>query len=174
MTRTQKLTHMAMLLALTVVLSIFEASTPMFIPIAGVKLGIANVAVMYALLFYGKKEALVLNIAKSTLAATTRGVMAGILSLSGSLLSIIVIIILVSVFKDKLSIVIISISGAIFHNIGQLIAVYFILDNYNVFYYLPILLVSGVIMGIFTGILLKALIPVFSYIPKKGLKKWRK
>lgn len=168
MNRTKKLTHIAMLLTLTAVLSIFESMLPTFVPIPGVKLGLANIAIMYALFFYGKRAAVMLNIAKALL-ALTRGFTAGILSLCGGLLSIAVIILLLLIFKDKISYILLSIAGAIFHNIGQLTAVYFILDNYSIWYYIPILIISGVIMGILTGILLRTLMPVLSGITKKGL-----
>lgn len=166
--RTRKLTHMAMLLALTVVLSIFEGMLPSFVPIPGVKIGLANIAVMYSLFFYGKKEAVLLNVAKAALGFATRGAIAGALSLCGGLLSIAVIIGLRVIFKHKISYILLSVFGAVFHNIGQLAAVYFIFDNYDLFYYLPILIISGVIMGILTGILLKALMPMLSFYPKKG------
>jgi heptaprenyl diphosphate synthase component I len=168
MNRTRKLTHIAMLLTLTVVLSIFESILPTFIPIAGVKLGLANIAVMYALIVYGKKEAIGLNIAKAALAGVTRGATSALLSLCGGLLSIIVIIILISVFKNKISYIIMSISGAVFHNIGQLAAIYFIMNSYPVLYYFPVLLISGIIMGILTGMLLKTLMPVINNISYKG------
>lgn len=166
--RTRKLTHLAILLALTVVLSIFEGMIPNFVPVPGVKIGLANIAVMYSLLFYGKKEAVLLNVAKAALGFATRGAIAGFLSLCGGLLSIAVIIVLAAAFKNKISYILLSVAGAVFHNIGQLIAVYFILDNYDLFYYLPVLIISGVVMGIITGILLKTLMPVLSFYPKKG------
>lgn len=168
MTRTQKITHMAMMLALTVVLSVFESMIPAFVSIPGVKLGLANIAVMYTLISYGKKEAVSLSIAKSILAGATRGFTAFLLSFCGSMLSIIVIILLLVLFKNKLSYIIVSVFGAVCHNLGQLTAVYFIMNTYSILYYLPILIVSGVIMGIITGILLKTLLPVISTVTKKG------
>lgn len=166
MRRTQKLTHLAILLALTVVLSIFESSLPSFVAIPGVKLGLANIAVMYALVCFSKKEAIALNIAKALLAGTTRGAMAAVLSFCGGLLSIIVMIIMLIIFKDKISYIVLSILGAVFHNIGQLAAVYFIMDTYSLLYYLPILIITGVIMGILTGILLNTLLPFIAKITR--------
>lgn len=168
MSRTRKITHLAMLLTLTVVLSILESIMPTFIPVPGVKLGLANIAIMYTLIFYGKKEAISLNIAKAVLAGVTRGATSALLSLCGGLLSIFVIILLIIIFRNKLSYLILSVFGAIFHNIGQLIAVYFIMDTYSVIYYLPILIISGVIMGILTGILLKTVMPAISKITQRG------
>jgi heptaprenyl diphosphate synthase len=160
---------MAMLLALIVVLSIIEGSLPP-IPMLppGVKLGLANVVTMFALFYIGKREALGLNVLKSGFVLITRGFTAGVLSLCGGLLSVIVLIILTALFKDRLSYIILSIFGAIFHNIGQLAAIIVILGTLNTAYYLPVLIIAGIIMGAVTGILLKTLLPALKGIsPRK-------
>lgn len=169
MTKTKYITYMAMLLTLTIVLSIFESMLPSFTAIPGVKLGLANIVVMFALFFIGKKHAFALNAAKGLFVLITRGAVAGILSLCGGMLSILVIILLHCIFREKISYMILSISGAVSHNIGQIIAVSIMLNAYA-YMYLPILIVSGVIMGSITGILLKTLLPALSY-PLKEAKR---
>lgn len=165
------LSYMSMLLTLIIVLSIFESMLPPF-PLLppGVKVGLANIVTMYTLFFLGKKEAFSLNIAKGIFVLITRGFTSGLLSICGGLLSICIIIVLASVFKKNISYFLLSIAGAIFHNIGQLIAIYFILNNKYTVYYLPVLIVSGVVMGSITGILLKTLLPVLSYPLKETIK----
>lgn len=165
------LSYMAMLLTLIVVLSIFESMLPPFpfLP-PGVKIGLANIVTMYTLFYLGKKEAFFLNIAKGLFVLITRGFTAGVLSLCGGMLSIFIIILLSLIFKEKISYLVLSIMGAIFHNLGQLIAVSILLNNKYTLYYLPILLISGIIMGSVTGILLKTLLPVLSY-PLKEINK---
>lgn len=164
-TKAKYISYMAMLLTLIVVLSIFEAMLPPIPTLPpGVKIGLANIVTMYALFFIGKKQAFLLNIAKGIFVLITRGFTAGILSLCGGILSMCVIILLLFLFKENISYLLLSITGAVFHNIGQLIALIIILDNnkYTV-YYLPILIIAGVIMGSITGVLLKTLLPVLSY-----------
>ncbi len=165
------ISYMAMLLTLIVVLSIFEAMLPPFPMLPpGVKIGLANIVTMYTLFFLGKKEAFALNIAKGLFVLITKGFTAGILSLCGGILSICVIILFEFIFKEKISYMVLSILGAISHNMGQLAAIILLLNNKYTVYYMPILIISGIVMGSITGILLKTLLPVLSY-PLKELNK---
>ena len=52
----------------------------------------------------------------------------------------------------KLGVLPISISGGMFHNVGQLIVAAFVVENYNIFYYMPILLVAGIVTGLLIGV----------------------
>ena len=167
------ISYLSIMLTLIVVLSFLESMLPPtpFLP-PGVKLGLSNIVKMFVLLFMGKKEAFSLTIAKSVFVFLTRGFTSGVLSLSGGFLSILVIILLSTAFKQKISYLLLSVFGAIFHNIGQLIAVTLILDNLYTLYFLPVLIVSGVFMGTITGVLLKQLLPILKY-PIKELKKWK-
>lgn len=163
MEKTRKLTFRAMLLTMIIVLSIFEAMLPPmpFLP-PGVKLGLANVVAMYALFFDGKRSAYMLTVAKSAFVFVSRGAVAGFLSLCGGVLSILVLILLISIFKEKLSYIVLSIFGAIFHNIGQIIGCFFIFESAYVFYYIPFLIISAIIMGGITGTVLKAVMPALA------------
>lgn len=158
MNKARKVSYLAMLVSLTVVLSILEGLIPAFLP-PGVKLGLSNIAVMYAIFVMDKKTAFLLCVSKSFFVFITRGALAGELSFCGGVLSISVIIILLFLFKDKLSYVIISILGAVSHNLGQLAAISVILKSNYIFYYIPILLVSGIVMGSITGIVLGVVMP---------------
>lgn len=170
--KAKHISYMAMLLTLIVVLSIFESTLSALAALPpGVKLGLANIVTMFALFFLGKKVAFSLTIAKGIFVLITRGFTSGVLSISGGILSICVIIILSAIFRDKISYLLLSIAGAVFHNIGQLIALIVILDNNRyTLYYLPVLIISGLIMGTITGVLLKSLLPVLSYPLKENEK----
>lgn len=163
MSRTKYITYMAMLLTLIVVLSIFESMLPPFpfLPV-GVKIGLANVVTMFTLFFIGKKQAFMLTVLKAVFVGITRGFTAGLLSLSGGLLSVAILILLLFVFGSKISYLCLSISGAIMHNVGQLVAVSLLMHNFYSLYYLPVLIASGVLMGSITGVLLKTVLPVLS------------
>lgn len=169
--KTRYITYMSMLITLIVVLSIFESMLPPFpfLP-AGVKIGLANIVTMFTLFFIGKRQAFMLTFIKAVFVGITRGVTAGMLSLSGGILSITVLILLVLLGGDRLSYLFLSICGAIMHNIGQLIAISVIMRNFYSLYYLPVLIVSGIVMGSITGVLLKTLLPVLSR-PIGGNKK---
>ncbi len=153
---------MGLMLAVIMALSFIEHMLPP-LPLLppSLKLGLSNVVTMYCIFFLGYKEATTLAVLKSGFVLLTRGPVAGILSISGGLISIATIILLLFLFKSKLSYVTASIFGAIMHNVGQIIAVSYIMGTNMIFYYLPILIVSGIIMGILTGTMLKILMPIF-------------
>lgn len=150
----------ALLFALALVLSIVENSFPaLLVSVPGVKFGLSNIAVMYALFFLRKRQAFMIAILKALFVTVTRGVIAGILSLSGGLISLVVMILLLLLFRDRISYFLISIAGSVFHNIGQLIAVAFIYTSIYTFAYFPVLLLTGLAAGAATATLLKLIIP---------------
>ncbi|MDF2988088.1 MAG: putative rane protein [Eubacterium sp.] len=163
--RTKLMVLTALLFAVALVLSVVENSLPsisFFLPVPGVKLGLSNIAVMYALFFLNRKPAFIIAVLKATFVLITRGPMAGLLSLSGGVLSVLVMTILIFVFKEKISYLILSIFGSITHNIGQFAVVSLIYSGIYLWAYLPILLISGVIAGIATSILLRFILPAFN------------
>jgi len=165
MSKTKLLVLTALLFAVALVLSIVENSLPsvsLLIPVPGVKLGLSNIAVMYALFFLKKKPAFAIAVLKGLFVAMTRGPIAGLLSLSGGVLSVLVMSLLIFVFKDRISYLALSIFGSITHNVGQFIVVSLIYTNMYLWVYLPVLLISGVIAGIATSILLRFILPAFN------------
>ncbi|WMJ23304.1 Gx transporter family protein [Paludicola sp. MB14-C6] len=160
-----QLTQLALLFALTVVLMVVESlipPIPMLPP--GVKIGLSNIVTMYVLFYLGKKYAFVILGLKGLFVFITRGATAFILSFSGGLLSIIVMIVILMLKKINISYIIISMCAAIAHNLAQLCVASILLKTTTVFYYSPILIVSGVVMGIITGIVLKATLPAMRRI----------
>lgn len=151
----------AMLFALALSLSFLEGLIPM--PIMGVKLGLSNIVIMYSLFYLRKRDALFIAILKSFFVFLIKGPISGILSLSGGLLSLWVIIILSIITNKKISYLLSSVSGAIAHNVGQFIIASFILGT-PLWYYLPILLFSGIGAGILTSILLRLTLPALQKI----------
>jgi heptaprenyl diphosphate synthase len=162
MSKTERLVVVSLFFAVALIIAVVENSLPP-LPgtIPGVKFGFSNIAVMYVLFFVGKKEAYAVAFLKAVFVFTTRGFVAATLSMAGGLLSITVMVLLLLIFKDKVSYLILSISGAVFHNIGQLVAVSLIYTNFYLLYYFPVLLVAGVIAGVATATLLKIIMPVF-------------
>lgn len=165
---TKSLVLTGLLFAIAMVLSMVENSFPPIVLAApGVKLGLSNIAVMYALFFLNKRQAFTIAILKSMFVFLIRGFVSALLSLTGGILSLIIMSILLMIFKEKISYLIISIFGAVFHNIGQLIAISFIFTSVYIWAYLPVLLFTGVLAGIGTSALLKFILPAFKRI---GLK----
>lgn len=163
--KTRNLVLNSMLFSLAIVLAIVENSLPpLFFAAPGVKLGLSNIPVMYALFFVDKKSAFTIAVLKASFVIITRGYIAGILSLCGGILSLLIMSLLVIIFKEKISYFILSIFGAVFHNIGQFVAISLIYTNIYLWVYLPVLLVSGVVAGMTTSTLLRLIMPAFKRI----------
>lgn len=141
------------LLALACGLSALESAVALPLP-AGIKPGLANVIIMFALFHINVKTALTVNILKSCFVLLTRGVTAFGMSLCGGMLSLLVIIILCKTAKPSL--LLMSVCGAVSHNIGQLSLAALLLGSSSVFGYLPVLLAAGIPTGILTGLVLRA------------------
>jgi heptaprenyl diphosphate synthase len=166
--KVKQLVLTALLFAMAIVIAIVENTLPSLpAPVPGVKLGLSNIVVMYALFFLGGKKAYAIAVLKALFVFITRGLVAGILSFTGGVLSLTIMLLLILIFKDKVSYLIISISGAVFHNLGQFVAVSIIYTNLFMWPYIPILLISGVITGVLTATLLRLIMPAFK---KLGLR----
>ncbi len=157
------------MLATAVTLTALEHTMP---PLAllppNVKLGLSNIVIMYCVFFVGGVSAVTINALKSFFVFLTRGPQAGLLSFGGGMLSVCVIILLIVLFKDKISYAGVSVAGAVTHNLGQLIVFALLTQTAEyVAYYIPQLLVAGVVTGIITGLLLKVILPVFRRVLKE-------
>ena len=168
-TKPQKTAFIGIMLGFVIVVTSFEAALPPlpFLP-PHMKPGLANVIVMYCVFFTGRFSAIGLNIGKAVFVFTIRGPMAGFLSFSGGMLSVLLVILLVSVFHEKVSYIAISILSAAAHNLGQLVALGFLVEIPFWLYYLPVLLISSVVLGTLTGMVLKTLVPAFRLLEYSG------
>lgn len=153
MTKLQKQVHLALLTALALIIYIVELQIPPLVPMPGIKLGLANMISLTALLVYGPIEAFSILLLRILLGSLLTGNMVSLIfSLMGGIFSIIGMALLYRYFKDSLSLWVISICGGIFHNIGQLFIASVIVENIHIYYYLPILILSGSITGYFIGL----------------------
>lgn len=157
--KTYKISVLSLLVAQAIILGYVEALLAIPIPLPGIKIGLANIASILSLTMFGFREAVFISIIKSLIISFTfTGLTSFFFSITGGLLSILVMYILYKLFKDFLSIWSISIVGAIFHNIGQLAVASFIVGDLTVYSYLPMLLVSAGVTGALTGIISQAII----------------
>lgn len=147
-----------LLFALAMALSYAES---MLVPLMGlppgVKIGLANIVVMYALLFASRGQAFLLVLLKAAFSLFTRGALAGLLSLCGGTVSFLLMALLLLV-RPKLSVLLISVAGSLGHNLGQFAATRLLLGP-MLWYYLPVLLLSGIAMGVLTALTLRVLLP---------------
>ena len=139
-----------LMLALTLVLSYVESLLPLTIGIPGVKLGLANLAVLLTLYASGWRMALGIDVLRVVLSGFLFGNFAAILySMAGALVSFGVMVLLKR-FRFSMSTV--SIAGGVFHNLGQLMVAVCVVENIHLFSYLPWLIVAGMITGALIGI----------------------
>ncbi|MBU5590268.1 Gx transporter family protein [Clostridium sp. MSJ-4] len=153
MKNTNKMVFMALLVAQALVLYIFEGMIPVPFITPGAKLGLSNIVTVIALYTLSYKETFIIIFLRILLSTMFGGSLSSFMySVAGALLSYIIMIIVKTVGKNKVSIIGVSSSGAVFHNIGQLLMAAMIVQNIGVMLYLPILTIAGVGTGIFVGI----------------------
>ena len=141
-----------MLIGLAFIFSYLEAIVPIPVPIPGVKLGLANLVVIVGLYTIGIPGTIAVALIRIVLVGFTFGNVSSMLySLSGGFVSLILMI----AFRklDWFSQTGVSMIGGIGHNIGQLMMAAFITETAGVFYYLPFLMVAGVVSGAVIGLL---------------------
>ena len=145
-----KVAYFGVFTALALIFSYVETLIPIHLEIPGVKLGLANLIIVITLYKMGTKEAYILSIVRVVLAGFIFGNMFSILySMSGGLLSLSVMTLLKK--TDKFSVLGVSMAGGVFHNVGQLLMAAIVLESLSITYYLPVLLISGVLTGFLIG-----------------------
>lgn len=148
----KKIAYCGLLTTVALLLSYVERmlAIPMIVP--GMKLGLANVAVLIALYILDNKTAFSISILRILISALLfTGFASFLYSASGALLSFTVM-----AFCKKtniFSMIAVSILGGISHNIGQIIIACIIVENIGLFYYMPFLIILGIATGFITGIL---------------------
>ena len=163
----RKISVVALFSAFAILASYIETFIPS-LGIPGVKLGLANIAIVLALFLLDAESAIILNVVRIVIVGLLFGSLFSIsFALAGAFVSLTVMIILKKVFK--FSIITVSIFGGFFHNVGQLIVAFILVDNYSVFTYLPVLLIAGIITGLIIGILAKLLYERTSWVCNKIL-----
>ena len=139
---------MALTVSVAMMLSFVESQIPALVPIPGIKIGLANIAVVFALYEFGAFKALLFG----SITGLIYGVFGAVFSLA-----------LMALLKKStpLSCVGVSVAGAVAHNIGQILAAWIIIGSEKILLYLPILVISGTVSGLaigtVSGILIKRL-----------------
>lgn len=160
MKRTAKL---GFLLALALILSYVESLIPFTFGIPGIKLGLPNLIVVL-LLYSGKtsmtgaRDALLVNCLRIVLSGFLFGSLFAILyAMAGAVFSFTAMVI--AKRCRCFSMAGVSVLGGVFHNVGQTVVAIVVVETYAVLYYLPVLIVAGVVTGAVLGILGMELLP---------------
>ena len=151
--KTRYIAFLGILLTFAVATGYFERLIPAIIPaVPGIKLGLPNIAVIILMYIKDYKTAFILNILRVIISGVLfTGIWGMVYGLSGALVSFIV---MAGLKKTKMfGVVGISAAGGVFHNLGQICLAAVLVNNIKLFYYFPVLIISGVLTGIIVGYL---------------------
>lgn len=153
----RKTAYLGLFSAVAIILGYVESLIPVFAGIPGIKLGLANLAVLFILDRYSAKEAALVSVVRILVIGFMFGNLFSILySMAGAALSLTVMNLLKK--YSGFSLIGISVAGGVTHNIGQLIVAMIVVSNTSLMVYAPALLVAGVLAGILIGVLTKEVV----------------
>lgn len=153
------------LAALALIFSYVEVLIPINLGVPGIKLGLANLVVMIGLYILSAKEVASISIARIILVGFLFGNMAAIMySLAGAIFSFIVMLLIKR--SNRFSILGVSITGGVCHNIAQLVVAMMVVENLNLIYYVPVLIIAGAVAGLLVGIIGEKVVAVISRVSK--------
>jgi heptaprenyl diphosphate synthase len=167
MSKTFRIVFIGLLVSQALVLYTVESMIPVPFIAPGAKLGLTNLITVIALYtLNSKKDVFLIIILRLLLSTMFSGNLSTFMySAAGAILSYFIMIFIKTIFKDKVSIIGVSASGAFFHNVGQLIVGSLIVQNIAVMLYLPLLSAAGLGTGIFIGITSNFIVKHLSKLP---------
>ena len=149
--KTKKVAMLGLTIALAMIMSYIEALVPISFAVPGIKMGLANIVIIFVLYKIGTKEAILVSIIRVILVSLLfSNVMAMAYSIAGAVLSLGIMWILKK--TDKFSVIGVSIAGGIMHNVGQIIMAVILLGTEQIALYLPVLIITGTVTGVVIGI----------------------
>lgn len=164
--KTKKLTVLAMLSAVSLIIFVLELRLPGLIPIPGVKPGLSNIVVLVTLYAFDRKSAGAVLFIKTVLGAAFAGSFLRFLySAAGSLLCFTAASLLKAALQEG-QVWFLSAVAACAHNFGQLIVARCVMGTAKIWWYAPVLVLSGIVTGLFTGLCAKYTLPVLRKVWK--------
>jgi len=159
--KARRLTELALLTAISLIIFIVELQIPNPFPIPGIKLGLANIITVYAVYRYRPYEVAMIVIVRLILGAVFSGNITALLySAAGSALCLIGMLLLKRIIDEKY-LWTASVIGAVLHNTGQTAAALIVMRTPQLLLYYPFLIVSGCLAGAFTGLCAQIIVKRF-------------
>ena len=150
--RLHKLTLLSLFTTLSLIIFALESVIPPLVPVPGIKLGLSNIITLILIREYSARDTLLVLLARILLASFLFGQAISLLySLAGGLLSLGAML-LVNRLLNRRYLFLTSTVGGLFHNLGQLLIALFLTQVIGVLAYLPFLILSGIVTGLFTGL----------------------
>ena len=161
--KTKKVATLGLTIALAMIMSYIEALVPLSFAVPGIKMGLANIVIIFVLYKIGTKEAILVSLIRVILVSLLfSNAMAMAYSIAGAVLSLSDMWLLKK--TDKFSVVGVSVAGGIMHNVGQIIMAVILLGTEQIALYLPVLIITGTATGIVIGIVAGLVINRFKNI----------
>ncbi len=157
---TTRLVRLALLVSMALIIWVVELHIPVPLAVPGAKLGLANVVILYTLVTFGLRDALVVNLLRVVLGSLLTGTFLNVsflLALSGGVASTLVMGLAHALGQRQLSVVGISLAGAFTHNLAQVLAAIALVGHPGVLGYLPYLLLFALPTGFFVGMVVVVL-----------------
>ena len=149
--KAQEITTAALCAALAMVLSYVESLVPVSAAVPGVKMGLANIAVIFVLYRLGAKQAVFVSAVRVFWAAVLFGsFMTLAYSAAGAVLSLTAMILMKR--SERFAVIGVSVAGGVLHNVGQIAVAVAVMETAQIAYYLPVLCVSGTLSGAAIGV----------------------
>ena len=153
MKKLNKMIFISLLVSIGLALSVLESAIPLPIAMPGAKLGLSNMVVLVTIVVFGFKDGIKVSMLKSAvLMLITGSISSFIYSLSGAILSCIVMFIIYRYFSRNFSLIGVSIFGALAHNFAQVSVASAMMNNARIYSYLPFLMLLSLFTGYFVGL----------------------
>lgn len=163
---TKRIARIAVLTAVALTIFMIELQIPPLVPVPGVKLGLANIITVYAIFLLGSVDAAMILLLRIILGSIFSGnLMAMLYSLAGGLMCYLVMLLLRHIVTEE-QIWVCSVFGSIAHNFGQIAMAILVTRTPALISYLPVLMISGIAAGLFTGYTAQLLIYKLKKITK--------
>lgn len=151
MKKTKKIALLGLTVSLAMIMSYIEVLFPLSFAVPGIKMGLANIVIVFVLYRMSLKDACIVSLIRVFLVALLFGnTMSLAYSLAGAVLSLALMALLKK--TEKFSVVGVSISGGVMHNAGQILMAVILMGTAQIAYYLPVLIITGTITGVGIGL----------------------
>ncbi|MBT9159472.1 MAG: hypothetical protein DDT27_00242 [Dehalococcoidia bacterium] len=157
---TRRMVRLALMVSLATIIWVVEAALPVPVPVPGAKLGLANAIVLWCVIAFGFRDALMVNLLRVVLGALLTGTFMNVsffLSLAGGTASVLVMGLLWTTSQRWVSIIGVSLAGAFTHNLAQILTASVLIGHPAILMYLPFLLFFALPTGFFVGLLVSHL-----------------
>lgn len=153
MRKLNKMVFISILVSIGLALSVLESAIPLPIAMPGARLGLSNMVVLVTIIIFGFKDGITVAMLKSSvLMLVTGSISSFIYSLSGAILSCIMMYFVYKYMSSIFSLIGVSIIGALSHSFAQVSVASAMMSNLRIYTYLPFLMLMSLFTGYFVGL----------------------